>query len=418
MENDARELNRIIRTAVDGNTLKRIVVSRPVARSDESTRRMDVRPILLRGQRMFQWTSRVGQQEIHDNRDGNATLKLLSQVIGHTFRQVHVVTGSGSWSARFSRRGKCHLWVDDADWKTGTPANDEGAEEHNRQRRYLIQDGRPVPFLVATGIMTKRGRVRAKYSRKFGQINRFVEFIADVKDRLPERGTISIVDFGCGKSYLTFATHYYLTEVAQRSVQIVGLDRHADIVRRCREITGRLGLHDIRFEEGDISVFEPSEQVNLAIALHACDTATDDALLQAVRWSTDVILAVPCCQHELAALLPDESKSTLTRHGILRERFCSVATDAIRAALLEQAGYQTQVIEFIDMEHTAKNVLIRAVRRPEQISAEHIALTASRLRQFSSAFGIPSLRLEREMLQHGLLTGQATTSDNSDPEIH
>jgi SAM-dependent methyltransferase len=245
----------------------------------------------------------------------------------------------------------------------------DAPQAHNRAKEYTIPEGVPCPFLAEIGVMTADGRVRRSMMHKFRQINRFLELVDDIVPALQRGRELRVVDFGCGKSYLTFALHYLLTEIHRRSVRIIGLDRKAEVIRRCAEIAGRLGCRGLEFREGDIAAHEESEPVDLAVSLHACDTATDDALAQAVRWQTRVILAVPCCQHELAETITSRELAPLFGHGILRERLAALATDALRALVLEIAGYSTQVVEFIDLEHTAKNVLIRAVRRDRDDSS-------------------------------------------------
>jgi hypothetical protein len=227
----------------------------------------------------------------------------------------------------------------------------------------LIPENVPVPFLVEAGVMTRSGKVRASKQAKFRQINRFLELVDDVLDALPPAGALRVIDFGCGKSYLTFALHHLLTVVRGREVNILGLDRKRDVVRSCARLAGKLECRGLEFRIGEIADQAIEGPVDLAVSLHACDTATDDALARAVAWRTGVILAVPCCQHELAGLLRSDPWEPLLRHGILKERLAALATDALRAQALEAAGYRTQVVEFIDLEHTAKNLLIRAVRR-------------------------------------------------------
>ena len=231
--------------------------------------------------------------------------------------------------------------------------------------------------------MTPAGKVKAPLYHKFRQINRYLELVNDVIPALPDHRSLEIVDFGCGKSYLTFALHHLLTAVHGRTVHIVGLDRKADVVRDCSEIAQRLKCEGLEFREGDLSAYHPEGQVDLAVSLHACDTATDLALAQGVAWGCRAILAVPCCQHELARLVQSETLKPLTRHGLLHERFAALATDALRAQLLEICGYATQVVEFIDLEHTPKNVLLRSMRRqnPEVNRPQRIAEYA-RCRQF------------------------------------
>ena len=244
--------------------------------------------------------------------------------------------------------------------------------------------------------MTAEGRVKSAMTHKFRQINRFLELVDDIVPSLPAGRELRIVDFGCGKSYLTFALHHLLTNIHGRQVRIIGLDRKADVIRHCTEIAGRLDCRGLEFREGDIVAHHEDEPVDLAVSLHACDTATDDALAQALRWQTRVILAVPCCQHELAKTIDSRDLAPLLRHGILHERFAALATDALRSLVLEICGYATQVVEFIDLEHTAKNLLIRAVRR-EQTDP---ALLTARLTEYQSLkrnLGIETPNLERAL---------------------
>jgi len=204
--------------------------------------------------------------------------------------------------------------------------------------------------------------LKSRYD-KFRQVNRFLELVDDVVPALPAEGPLRIVDFGCGRSYLTFALHHLLTELRGREVELVGIDLKADVVADCVALAERLGSRGLRFEQGDIAGFDAGGDVDLVVSLHACDTATDEALAQAVRWRAAVILAVPCCHQEaLRQLQPPADLGPLLRHGLMRERFASLATDGLRAQLLELAGYRTQLVEFVDLEHTPKNVLIRATR--------------------------------------------------------
>ena len=394
MADDANQLLNVIEAAVGNGRLQRAVLSQPTQRGDTVASRIDIRPVILQGTQFYQWSKQLGSQSFHENFDLPATVNAFKDTIGRRYRHVHLTIQNEHWSARYSRRGKCRLIKENHTNGAEVP---EANTDHDRTRQYLIPEGQPVPFLVETGIMTRSGQVRSRHFRKFRQINRYVEIIADVVDRLPRDDVIRIVDFGCGKSYLTFATHYYLTQIAQRPVSITGLDRRSDVVQMCSAIVESLGLSGIQFEQGDIAAFEPSDRIHLAVSLHACDTATDDAIAQAVQWKTDVILAVPCCQHELNAAVKAGQIPLLSQHGILQERFCSLATDAIRSALLEQVGYQTQVLEFIDMEHTAKNLLIRSVRRSCNTEVSHPLQLTQELTRFCDVFQVPVLHLQRRL---------------------
>jgi SAM-dependent methyltransferase len=218
-----------------------------------------------------------------------------------------------------------------------------------------------VPFLVELGVMTADGRVRSSRYDKFRQVNRFLELVDDVVPSLRTDGTLRVVDFGCGKSYLTFAIHHLLTELRGRDVEIVGLDLKDDVIDACSALAARFGTEGLRFEQGDIAGFDAREKIDLVVSLHACDTATDEALAQAIRWQADVILAVPCCQKEAYRQIQSSLLGPVLRHGLAKERLAALVTDTLRAQLLELSGYRTQLVEFVSLEHSAKNVLIRAV---------------------------------------------------------
>ncbi len=249
--------------------------------------------------------------------------------------------------------------------------------------------------------MTPTGQVKSSMTHKFRQINRFLELVDDIVPSLETGRVLRVVDFGCGKSYLTFALHYLLTEIHGRTVHIVGLDKKPDVVRHCADLAGRLNCDGLEFREGDIAEHRESNPVDLAVSLHACDTATDGALAQAIRWKSRVILAVPCCQHEFAKQLDSRELAPLLGHGILRERFAAIATDALRSLVLEIAGYATQVVEFIDMEHTAKNILIRAVRR-NQSDARQRAVYYEEYQALKRLLGIETPAIERAAQVRGV----------------
>jgi SAM-dependent methyltransferase len=242
------------------------------------------------------------------------------------------------------------------------PTRAAAARRHDRRKQYLLDEGTPVPFLVELGVMTPDGTVRRSRYDKFRQVNRFLELVDDVVPSLRPDGTLRIVDFGCGKSYLTFAIHHLLTEIRGRDVEIVGLDLKGDVIAACSALAERSGAEGLRFEQGDIAGFDAGERVDLVVSLHACDTATDEALAQAVRWDADAILAVPCCQKEAYRQLESSLLAPMLRHGLAKERFAALVTDTLRAQLLELHGYRAQLVEFVSLEHTAKNVLIRAVK--------------------------------------------------------
>ncbi|MCA9083860.1 MAG: SAM-dependent methyltransferase [Planctomycetaceae bacterium] len=386
----------LIHQLITEDTLQHGVFSCPKDKGRDALRRLDVRPVTIRGQQMYQFAQRVGTQEVHANLSPQETTERMIQLLDGTFRDVALRTSDAEWKGIY--RSPQVFRVS----RSRRAAPEQTDRSHDRARNYIIADGSPVPFLIATGIMAPSGKVHAKHYSKFRQINRFLEFIRDVVDSFPADGPLRIVDFGCGKSYLSFATHYYLQHILQRQIRLTGLDRRSDVVDQCREIVDQLQLQGIDFATGDISAFDVTEHIHLTISLHACDTATDDALAIAARRHSDVIMAVPCCQHELASCLPKDQQPLLSRHGILHERFSSLATDAIRAALMECVGYRTEVVEFIDMEHTPKNLLIRAVRRTDGPEPDKSEAGREQLRRFSEQFAIPPLRLQKQLEEYGL----------------
>ncbi|MBR7064148.1 MAG: SAM-dependent methyltransferase [Treponema sp.] len=242
-------------------------------------------------------------------------------------------------------------------------------------KNYLLQEGTPVDFLVELGIMNKDGKVLAAKYNKFKQINRYLEFVNDVFEKMQalhkdENLPLNIIDFGSGKSYLTFAVYYFFVVVKKCNVKICGLDLRSDVIATCNKIAQKLNYENLSFEVGDVAHYKSSEQIDLMITLHACDTATDYALKFASEHNCSVILSVPCCQHEIngqlsGAVLQNEF-SSFQKYGIVKERFASLVTDLCRADFLEQNGYSVQLLEFIDLEYTAKNILIRAVKKLNQ----------------------------------------------------
>ncbi len=411
MADHSRKLVRLLCESVTSGGLQKAVFSGPQM-TTEVIRRVDVRPVEIREGRRFQFTLQTETQQTHRNLDAEAAAAEFTRLCQHVYRNVLLVTETATSEARASKKGVWFLKTKaNAPVDTTKIANEHDdatklqANPHNRVRNYLIPEGVPCPFLIHTGIMSRDGGVRASSSRKFRQINRFLEFINDIVDALPLDRPLQIVDFGCGKSYLTFATHYLFSNVLQRECHIVGLDQRTDVIDTCQKIANSLSLQNIEFHVGSISGFQSMNPVDLMISLHACDTATDDAIAQAIVWKCSAILAVPCCQHELNGLLPDSALPPITTHGITKDRFAALATDTMRASLLTACDYQTQVMEFIDMEHTPKNLLIRAIRRDSRNRCvkETAKNAMADVWQMRSQLGIEPLALERRLNEFGVL---------------
>lgn len=353
---------------LQAESLISLTLSESAHKAEDAARKVTIRPILLRQQRLYQFEYRYAQKVKHENLKAKEAKSRISDLLASTFRQGHFQTTQGSFHAAVSAAGKITIRVNEAAIRANEAPPKAAAAplSHDRRKNYLLAEDAPVDFLVRLGVMTPAGKVAAAKRDKFKQINRFLEMVDDVAGSLPQNGPLRVVDFGCGKAYLTFALYYYLAVIKQKEVQLVGLDLKQDIVEFCRQVAQDLGYSGLSFAVGDIENCMLPGPVDLVVTLHACDTATDDALVKAVEWGACVILSVPCCQHELFGQLAADLMHPLLRHGILKERLTALVTDSVRASLLESAGYSVQILEFIALEHTAKNLLIRAVKRPGQ----------------------------------------------------
>lgn len=329
-------------------------LSAPRKKSEIS--KVTIRPIKVKDKLNYQLTENRQQQALHHNLSKEECVVWLTQHL-LDFKQSFLYTTTADYQVLVGKKDNVTILKKD-------PTKAPRELTHNRQKEYLWQEGIPIPFLVQLGVMSAEGKVYAAKQDKFRQINRFLEMIEDVLPHLDSSRVLRIVDFGCGKAYLTFALYHFLKETKGFQVNMVGLDLKSDVIKYCQELAQTLGYqHDLHFVREDINTFQTQEGVDLVVSLHACDTATDAALEKAIRWQAQVILSVPCCQHELMGQIQQETLRPLLKHGILKERFAALATDAARVQLLEVLGYQTQILEFIDVEHTPKNLLIRAIKR-------------------------------------------------------
>ncbi len=338
-----KECRDIFKQVLD-QKLIRITLSN--TRDADRAVKVKVRPVLIREKLFFQETVYRGAQVYHTNLEKAQLEERLEEYMESLFGQAQVSHETEDISILVSKKGtvtikrrkrKALLKPEEGAGETALPSL-----AHDRSKQYILREGEPVDFLVGLGVQTPDGHVAKAYYDKFRQINRYLEFVEDVLDKLPKDRTVRIIDFGCGKSYLTFAMYYYLHSLhaLARQLRYDGLD----------------------FQVGDIQNFTGADSVDMVVSLHACDKATDYALEKAVKWGARVILAVPCCQHELNGQIRCEMLQPVLKYGVIRERISALITDALRAQILEQNGYETQILEFIDMEHTPKNLLIRAVK--------------------------------------------------------
>ncbi|KMZ52315.1 class I SAM-dependent methyltransferase [Dorea sp. D27] len=330
------------------------VLSNP--KTKEGWSKVKARLVLIKGERMVQLEMFKGNQVFHQNVDKGEAVNVIAGQM-ESMKQMQLETTEALYTVLISKKGKAT--VKRKIRKKGPLPVDIS---HNRQKQYILKEGIPVPFLIDLGVMTEEGKVIKSRFDKFRQINRFLEFIEDILPQLDRGREVTILDFGCGKSYLTFAMYYYLHELKGYDVRIIGLDLKSDVIRSCNELSEKYGYSKLRFLEGNIADYTGVEKVDMVVTLHACDTATDFALAKAVRWDAKVILSVPCCQHELNAQMKNDVLGPVMNYGLLKERFAALVTDGLRAQYLEREGYDAQILEFIDMEHTPKNILIRAVK--------------------------------------------------------
>ncbi len=338
-----------------GNGGNRFIISKPALKSAE------YKKITVEEKSgKYQIAKFTEKQVFHENIKKDELSEKLVSLIDGCYRQIN------AWSVDFehiimiSKKGE--LSYKRKALKNAVNINTQHENSHNRKKKYLIEEGQNVAPLVDMGIFTKEGKIVNSMYDKYKQINRFLEIL---DDEIGEKNNkeLNVIDFGCGKSYLTFIVYYYLTEIKKIKANVIGLDLKKDVIKKCNEAAEKYGYENLHFEVGDINGFKTPFKVDMVLTLHACDTATDYALYNAVSWGAKMIFSVPCCQHELNSQIETDTFSLLTRYGIIKERFSALSTDAIRGAMLEYSGYKTQLLEFVDLSHTPKNILIRAVKR-------------------------------------------------------
>ncbi len=331
-------------------------------------KKITLRPVTIKGEYMYQAEYYYDKKVTHENIPYYEGIDFASSVIRNDFKQINILTENEDIQILAAKPERPKI--------TSTAASRAAGDlSHNKKKQYLIEDGVPCDFLIRLGVMSAEGKVFKKHYSKFRQINRFLEIADNSFDSLPAKGTLRIVDFGCGKSYLTFALYHYLKRMKNRDVEIIGLDLKEDVINFCNEVARELGYDELKFMTGDIADYK-SDGADMVVTLHACDTATDFALINAVKWSSRVILSVPCCQHELFSQIDNEANQPILKHGIIKDKFTELLTNGLRGLKLESVGYDVNMIEFTSLEHTSKNVMIKAVL-PEKISEASAAKAAS-----------------------------------------
>jgi len=342
-----------------------MVISGQKNKSEDKAVKVRIRPVILKNEIEYQVSEFVGRKVLHSNHSAADVKKKIIDYMTEDFKQaqINMTDAAATILSSKSKTLTCK-------YKKAGQLKVQRDLSHNRTKKYIIQEGKPVAFMIDLGVMGQDGKIiRTRYD-KFRQINRFLEYIEDILPKLDKERELTIIDFGCGKSYLTFAMYYYLKELKGYNIRIIGLDLKADVIEHCNELRTRYGYDKLDFYVGDIATYKDVDKVDMVVTLHACDIATDYALAKAVKWGAEVILSVPCCQHEANRTIKSDILSPVMDYGILKERMAAIVTDAARAKLLTANGYDTQILEFIDMEHTPKNLLIRAVKSgKEDLSA-------------------------------------------------
>lgn len=339
--------------------------SNPIHKSSVAAEKITVKLVTIKNARCFHLSIFKGAQVFHENlTESEFAEKVVLELIP-SYKQTLLRTNDAEFQILNNKKQKPTIL------RKGS-SKLKASLEHDRTKHYILQEGQRIPFLVKLGVTSSEGKVLAKKSDKFKQLNRFLEMIRDITPHLDRSKKLQIIDFGCGKAYLTFAVYHYLHHILGYELQILGLDLKKEVVEYCQSVADELDFTGLKFAVGDINRYVPDGKVDMVITLHACDTATDAALEKAVNWEAKVILSVPCCQHELFPQVENEFLVPLLKHGVLKERFSALATDAARAQILEIVGYNTKVIEFIDLAHTPKNLLIRAVKRGTIVNREKL----------------------------------------------
>ena len=341
----------IIKELLVKNELIEIIISGKEEKTTEYNK-ISIKPFLKDEIIYFQFAYIYDKKTTHENIEAVETIdKLVEDFVN--FKQMVIFANSNDYQVLKNKKGIKVI--------KNKASKKQGELLHNRKKNYIIPEDEPCKFLEILGVMNEKGKVFKDKYDKFRQINKYLEFIRDIKDELKKKKKIRIVDFGSGKAYLTFALYYYINEVLGVEAEITGIDLKKDVVEFCNDTAKKLEYKNLKFLWGDIKTFTEFEGIDMIVTLHACDIATDMAIAHGIKWKSRIIMVVPCCQHEIFTQIKNESMSPLLKHGILKERISSLVTDAARGNLLEVVGYNVQFVEFIDMEHTPKNIMIRAI---------------------------------------------------------
>ncbi len=348
------ELVKIIEENVANTSLIYAVFASPLNKAENKFKKITVKPISSNDNIIYQLEKFTDKQAFHENINETDIVSRMLELASQ-YKNANIFTAEADYQVLISKKGSVRI-------VKLSPTKTISIGSHNKTKKYIIPDNDPCDFLIELGVMNKDGKVLAKKYDKFKQINKFLEIVDDSVNNANLKSDYKIIDFGCGKAYLTFALYYYFYKIKKVNVQIVGLDLKTDVINFCNDVAKKLNYSHLRFENGDIKDYNTNLDIDMVVTLHACDNATDAALVKAIKWNTDIILSVPCCQHEFFDKIGNNNLESMLKHGLIKERLSSLVTDCLRSLFLETKGYKVQLVEFVDMEHTPKNILIRAVK--------------------------------------------------------
>nr|WP_313345259.1 SAM-dependent methyltransferase [Sedimentibacter sp.] len=348
-------IQEIVNKSIEENKFIYGVFTTPKNKSDNPYKKITVRPVNVKNKSIIQFEKFTDKQAFHENYSYEEAKEEIINLITDGYKNINLFTSDADYQIIVSKKGSIKV-------TEKQPSKKQSTDNHNKKKQYIINENEPCDFLELLGVMNKQGMVYSKKYDKFKQINKFLEIVDDSLKGKELKDDFMIIDFGCGKAYLTFALYYYFYYLRQVKVKIIGLDLKEEVINYCNEISGKLNYDNLKFIYGDIRNFDYKNNIDMIVTLHACDTATDASLVKAIKWNADIILSVPCCQHEFYDKIKNIELEPMLKHGLIKERVSSLVTDSLRGLFLEAKGYKVQLMEFIAMEHTPKNILIRAIK--------------------------------------------------------
>ena len=348
------ELIKLIEDNVANTSIIYAVFATPLNKAENKFKKITVKPISSNDKIIYQLEKFTDKQAFHENINESDIVSRMME-LANQYKNANIFTVDADYQVLVSKKGSMRI-------VKLSPTKTMSIGTHNKVKKYIIPENEPCDFLIELGVMNKDGKVLAKKYDKFKQINKFLEIVDDAVENTDLKSDYKIIDFGCGKAYLTFALYYYFYKIKKVNVQIVGLDLKTEVINFCNDVAEKLNYTYLKFENGDIKDYNTNLEIDMVVTLHACDNATDAALVKAIKWNTDIILSVPCCQHEFFDKIENNNLEPMLKHGLIKKRLSSLVTDSFRSLFLETKGYKVQLVEFVDMEHTPKNILIRAVK--------------------------------------------------------